>query len=144
MRLCLPLPISLLNNLGSSASAVGVGGNNDVNTIDRLCTLLASQVVVSYTSNGLTRVDLIDSRSFLLNKYVNIGVDVIEVDQLTSLTVNYQHILLSVVKAVVVTIQSSYALDVLRVFSQYLAPHCFADLCALSCLLFQGLCGKSD
>ena len=69
------LTADLLDDLSGGGAAVGVGGNNDVHTIDGLSALLTSQVVVSYTSNSLVGIDLLNSGPVVDNQ-VDVGIDV--------------------------------------------------------------------
>ena len=68
----------LLDDLGGGAGAVGVGGNNDVHTINGLLAHLAGKVVVSNVGNSLLTVDLINSSHVLVDINGNIGEHVVE------------------------------------------------------------------
>ena len=71
--------IGLLDNLGGGAGAVGVGGNNDVNTINGLLAHLTGEVVVNYAGNGLLGTNLINSSDVVVDFDFNVGVHVSEI-----------------------------------------------------------------
>ena len=56
---------ALLHNLGRAGSAVGVSGHNDVDAIERLAALDASQIVILDTCNSLVG-DAVHSSNLIL------------------------------------------------------------------------------